>query len=44
MPSIPEMGEVWAFWGVTQAQIIDGADPVPTWDKMIADIETAIGK
>lgn len=42
MPSIPEMGEVWGFWGVTQAQIINGADPVDTWDKMISDIEGAI--
>src|SRR5690625_6765979 len=25
MPSIPEMGEVWNFWGVTEAQIITGA-------------------
>lgn len=44
MPSIPEMGEVWAFWGVTEAQIVNGADPVATWDKMIADIEAAIGQ
>lgn len=44
MPSIPAMGEVWAFWGVTQAQIVDGADPVPAWDKMVADIEAAIGE
>jgi len=44
MPSIPEMGEVWNFWGVTEAQIISGAvDPVDGWEKMIADIEAAIG-
>ncbi|MGO1590365.1 MAG: sugar ABC transporter substrate-binding protein [Ancrocorticia sp.] len=42
MPAIPEMGEVWAFWGVTEAQIIDGADPVATWDKMVSDIQGAI--
>ncbi len=44
MPSNPEMGEVWNFWGVTEAQIISGAvDPVDGWEKMIADIEAAIG-
>ncbi|MDO5720982.1 MAG: maltose ABC transporter substrate-binding protein [Actinomycetaceae bacterium] len=43
MPSIPEMGEVWNFWGVTEAQIINGeVDPATAWDKMIADIEAAI--
>ena len=44
MPSIPEMGEVWNFWGVTEAQIITGStDPVEGWEKMVADIEAAIG-
>lgn len=44
MPSIPEMGEVWNFWGVTEAQIISGStDPVEGWEKMVADIEAAIG-
>jgi len=44
MPSIPEMGSVWAFWGVTEANIISGAaEPVAAWDKMIADIQAAIG-
>lgn len=43
MPSIPEMGQVWQFWGVTESQIVGGADPVGTWDKMVSDIETAIG-
>ena len=43
MPSIPEMGEVWAFWGVTEAQIINGADPVSTWQDMVSNIEDAIG-
>lgn len=28
MPSIPEMGAVWEFWGVTEANILGGADPV----------------
>lgn len=43
MPSIPEMASVWSFWGVTEAAIVGGADPITTWDKMITDIQTAIG-
>jgi len=43
MPNIPEMGEVWAFWGVTQADIIEGApDPAGRWDQMVQDIQGAI--
>lgn len=43
MPSIPEMGSVWQFWGVTEAQIISGAaEPVPAWQKMVADIQGAL--
>jgi len=44
MPSIPEMGEVWNFWGVTEGQIIAGQlDPVEGWEKMVSDIQAAIG-
>ncbi|MFI2101985.1 extracellular solute-binding protein [Isoptericola sp. NPDC019693] len=45
MPSIPEMGSVWSFWGVTEASIISGkaADPVKAWNKMVSDIEGALG-
>lgn len=44
MPSIPEMGAVWNFWGVTEAQIIDGAvEPAAGWKKMVSDITKAIG-
>ncbi|MEZ3161706.1 maltose ABC transporter substrate-binding protein [Microbacterium sp. BWT-B31] len=43
MPSIPEMGSVWEFWGVAQANIIKGADPVSTWTKMADDIQAKIG-
>ncbi|MBE7701913.1 extracellular solute-binding protein [Oerskovia sp. Sa1BUA8] len=43
MPSIPEMASVWSFWGVTEAAIVGGADPITTWDKMVADIQAAIG-
>jgi len=43
MPSIPEMGAVWEFWGVTQVAIINGqGDPVELWRKMAADIQAAI--
>lgn len=44
MPSIPEMGSVWQFWGVTEAAIINGSggDPVELWNKMAADVQTAI--
>src|SRR5690606_40301022 len=43
MPSIPEMGAVWQFWGVTQAAIIkgEGGDPVALWEKMAADVKAA---
>ncbi len=44
MPAIPAMSQVWQFWGVTQAQIIDGtADPVTAWNQMNEDIKAAIG-
>jgi arabinogalactan oligomer/maltooligosaccharide transport system substrate-binding protein len=44
MPSIPEMGQVWQFWGVTQANILEG-NPTPTgaWAQMVRDIQRAIG-
>jgi arabinogalactan oligomer/maltooligosaccharide transport system substrate-binding protein len=43
MPSIPEMGAVWNFWGVTEANIINGSlKPVAGWEKMISDIQGAI--
>lgn len=46
MPSIPEMGAVWQFWGVTEAAIINGqgGDPVALWTKMASDIQAEIGK
>lgn len=44
MPSIPQMGSVWEFWGVTELAIIKGeGDPVTLWQKMSADIAAAIG-
>lgn len=43
MPSIPAMGKVWQYWGVTQAAIIQGqGDPVELWQKMTTDIQGAI--
>jgi len=43
MPSIPEMGSVWSFWGVTEAGIISGAlEPEAAWNKMVEDIQGAI--
>lgn len=43
MPSIPEMGAVWEFWGVTQTAIINGGDSATLWQKMTDDIKAAIG-
>jgi arabinogalactan oligomer/maltooligosaccharide transport system substrate-binding protein len=44
-PSIPQMGKVWQFWGVTEAAIIDGqGDPTELWNKMTADIQAAIAE
>jgi arabinogalactan oligomer/maltooligosaccharide transport system substrate-binding protein len=45
MPSIPAMNSVWAFWGVTEANIISGAAaPADAWNKMVTDIQGAIAK
>ena len=43
MPSIPAMGSVWQYWGVAEAAIINGEDPVATWQKLAADVQAAIG-
>jgi len=43
MPSIPEMGAVWEFWGVTETAIIKGeGDPAELWKKMSDDIAAAV--
>ncbi|GEL94713.1 sugar ABC transporter substrate-binding protein [Cellulomonas composti] len=44
MPSIPEMGAMWQFWGTTEVQIISGqaADPVAAWNTMVANMQDAI--
>lgn len=43
MPSIPEMGAVWQFWGAGEISIITGkaSDPVKAWQDMNANIEAA---
>jgi arabinogalactan oligomer/maltooligosaccharide transport system substrate-binding protein len=43
MPSIPEMGSVWEFWGVAEVAILKGEDPAATWTKMSDDIQAKIG-
>jgi arabinogalactan oligomer/maltooligosaccharide transport system substrate-binding protein len=43
MPSIPEMGSVWASWGSTQAAIMQGkVDAREGWQKMLDEINAAI--
>ncbi len=44
MPSIPEMGAMWQFWGTTQVQIIGGqaTDPVGAWNTMVTNMQDAI--
>lgn len=44
MPAIPAMGAVWQYWGIAEADIINGADPVTTWQKLAADVQAAISK
>jgi arabinogalactan oligomer/maltooligosaccharide transport system substrate-binding protein len=46
MPSIPEMGSVWSFWGTTEVQIINGqaTDPAGAWATMMTNIKDAIAK
>ena len=42
MPAIPAMGSVWQYWGIAEADIINGADPVATWQKLTSDVQAAI--
>lgn len=45
MPSIPEMGAVWGFWGSTEVAIIKGdVDPATAWNDMVKNIETKISE
>lgn len=45
MPSLPQMGSVWEFWGTTEADIISGdaSDPEAAWQTMVDNIQGAIG-
>jgi arabinogalactan oligomer/maltooligosaccharide transport system substrate-binding protein len=42
MPAIPAMGAVWQYWGIAEAEVINGADPVATWQKLASDVQAAI--
>ncbi|GGI44748.1 sugar ABC transporter substrate-binding protein [Agromyces flavus] len=42
MPAIPAMGSVWQYWGIAEASIINGEDPVATWNKLATDVQSAI--
>lgn len=42
MPSIPEMGSVWDLWNAAEIQIINGADPVTTWDDMVTALKASL--
>jgi len=42
MPAIPAMGSVWQYWGIAEADIINGADPTATWQKLTSDVQAAI--
>lgn len=45
MPAIPEMGSVWQFWGVTEANIVTGKEaPEEGWKTMVDNIKGAIGQ
>ncbi|WP_350347930.1 maltose ABC transporter substrate-binding protein [Agromyces sp. G08B096] len=44
MPAIPAMGAVWQYWGIAEAAIINGADPVATWQKLASDVQAAISE
>jgi arabinogalactan oligomer/maltooligosaccharide transport system substrate-binding protein len=44
MPSIPEMGDVWQHWNAAESALISGKSaPKRAWDKMLSDLEGAIG-
>lgn len=46
MPSIPEMGAMWQFWGTTEVQIIDGQakDAAGAWKTMVTNMQDAVDK
>ncbi|MBV7363901.1 maltose ABC transporter substrate-binding protein [Actinomycetaceae bacterium TAE3-ERU4] len=45
MPAIPEMGALWDFWGVTEANIVSGKEePKVAWETMVKNMQNAIDK
>ncbi|WP_395245315.1 extracellular solute-binding protein [Agromyces sp. MMS24-K17] len=44
MPSIPEMGAVWNYWGATEAALVNNTagDPTEAWQAMAAKIQADI--
>jgi len=44
MPSIPEMGAVWNYWGATEAALVNdtAGDPAAAWADMAAKIQADI--
>ena len=42
MPAVPAMGAVWQYWGIAQAEIINGGDPTTVWAKLVSDVAAAI--
>ena len=42
MPSIPEMGDVWEYWNTAEVEIVKGADPTSTWERMVSQVEDKI--
>lgn len=42
MPAVPAMGAVWQYWGIAQAEIINGGDPATVWAKLVSDVAAAI--
>lgn len=42
MPAIPAMGSVWQYWGIAEAEILNGSDAEATWTQLTADVQSAI--
>lgn len=44
MPSIPEMGAVWNYWGATEAALVNGTagEPAAAWQDMAGKIQADI--
>ena len=43
MPSIPQMGSVWADWGSAELALIKGqGDPATVWNAAVANVKAKI--